>query len=127
MASRIAVLDDDAAESHSLADHLSDRGLEAQAFNRVEDLVGQMKVRPFDGYVIDWVLEEGSAAELVGMIRADDPECPIAIVTGKIASDATVEPAVVEAVSTYKHLLFFEKPTRLQIVSTQLLRALAGR
>jgi len=123
---RVAVLDDDASETASLAEHFSDRGCDVQAFTRVEDLVPSMKFRPFDGYVIDWMLDEGSAAELVGMIRADDRECPIAVLTGKIRSDVMVEPAVAEAVSTYK-LLFFEKPTRLPIISAQLLQALAGR
>ena len=123
---RIAVLDDDAGETASLAQHFADRGCEVEAFTSVEELVGHMKLRPFDGYVVDWLLSEGSAAELVGMIRADDRECPIAVLTGKIASDVMVEPAVAEAVATYK-LLFFEKPTRLPIISAQLLQALAGR
>jgi ActR/RegA family two-component response regulator len=123
---RIAVLDDDAEETSSLAQHFSDRGCEVQAFTRVDDLVPSMKLRPFDGFVIDWILAEGSAAELVGMIRADDRDCPIAVLTGKIRSDVMIEPAVAEAVSTYK-LFFFEKPTRLPIISAQLLQALAGR
>jgi ActR/RegA family two-component response regulator len=123
---RVAVLDDDVTETASLEQHFADRGCEVQAFMRVEDLVPQMKLRPFDAYVIDWVLPEGSAEELVGMIRADDRDCPIAVLTGKIRSDVMIEPAVAEAVSTYK-LLFFEKPTRLPIISAQLLQALAGR
>ena len=123
---RIAVLDDDAQESTSLAQHFANRGCEVEAFTSVDDLVPSMKLRPFDGFVIDWMLEEGSAAELVGMIRADDRDCPIAVLTGKIQSDVMVEPAVAEAVSTYK-LLFFEKPTRLPIISAQMLQALVGR
>ena len=123
---RIAVLDDDAQESTSLAQHFANRGCEVEAFTSVGDLVPSMKLRPFDGFVIDWMLEEGSAAELVGMIRADDRDCPIAVLTGKIQSDVMVEPAVAEAVSTYK-LLFFEKPTRLPIISAQMLQALVGR
>jgi DNA-binding NtrC family response regulator len=92
----------------------------------VEDLVGQMKIRPFDAYVVDWVLGEGSAAELLGMIRAEDKDCPIVVLTGKMKDDVLLEPAVAEAVATYK-LLFFEKPTRLPIISAQVLQALAGR
>ena len=123
---RIAVLDDDAGETASLEEHFAARGCEVQGFCRVEDLIEQMKVRPFDAYVIDWVLGEGSAAELLGMIRADDKDCPIAVLTGKMKDDLLLEPAVAEAVSTYK-LLFFEKPTRLPIISAQVLQALAGR
>ena len=123
---RIAVLDDDPSEGASLVEHFTDRGCEVKSFSRVDELVNGMKARPFDGYVVDWVLPEGSAAELVGMIRADAPECPIVVLTGKIASDVMVEPEVASAVSTY-NLLFFEKPTRLPIISAQMLHALAGR
>ena len=123
---RIAVLDDDADESKNLARHFSDRGCDVEAFTRVDALVPSMRLRPFDGFVIDWMLAEGSAAELVGMIRADDRDCPIAVLTGKIQSDVMVEPAVAEAISTYK-LLFFEKPTLLPIISAQLIQALVGR
>jgi CheY-like chemotaxis protein len=123
---RVAVLDDDIGETVSLEEHFEDRGCDVEAFTKVEDLIGHMKARPFDAYVIDWVLGEGSAAELVGMIRADDSECPIAVLTGKMRSDVLLEPAVAGAVSTYR-LLFFEKPTRLGIISAQLLQALAGR
>ena len=72
---RIAVLDDDADESKSLAKHFSARGCEVEAFTRVEALIPSMRLKPFDGFVIDWMLAEGSAAELVGMIRADDRDC----------------------------------------------------
>jgi CheY-like chemotaxis protein len=123
---RIAILDDDKSEGASLAEHFAERGCEAQAFTRVDDLVGHMKVRSFDAYVIDWVLDEGTAAELLAMIRAEDPECPVAILTGKIEADVRVEAAVAEALSTYK-LLFFQKPTRPPLISSQLLRALGGQ
>ena len=121
---RIAVLDDDVRETASLDEYLSARGCDVLAFSAVEELIGHMKARPFDAYVIDWVLGEESAAELVGMIRADDRECPIVVLTGKMRDDLTLIPAVAEAVATYK-LLFFEKPTRLPIISAQLLQALA--
>jgi ActR/RegA family two-component response regulator len=123
---RIAVLDDDRGEALSLAEHFSDRGCEAEPFTDVEALVSHMRLRPFDAFVIDWVLDEGTAAELLAMIRSHDAECPIAILTGKMEDDVRVETAVAEALSTYK-LMFFQKPTRLPLISSQLLRALEGR
>lgn len=123
---RIAVLDDDPDEAASLSEHFSARGCEPEAFTQAEALVSHIKLRPFDAYVIDWVLNEGTAAELVAMIRADDPQCPIAVLTGKMESDTTIENAVAEALATHK-LMFFQKPTRLSLVSSQLLRALAGQ
>ncbi|MGZ5915204.1 MAG: helix-turn-helix domain-containing protein [Hyphomicrobium sp.] len=123
---RIAILDDDEGEAASLAEYFAGRGCEAQAFTDVESLVAHMRLRPFDAYVIDWVLDEGTAAELLAMIRAEDPECPVAVLTGKMEGDIAVETAVAEALSTYK-LMFFQKPTRLPLIASQLLRALAGQ
>ena len=123
---RVAVLDDDDDEAASLADHFIGRGCDAESFTEVEALLSHMRLRPFDAFVIDWVLDEGTAAELVGMIRSYDAECPIAILTGKMEDDVRVEAAVAEALSTYK-LMFFQKPTRLTLISSQLLRALEGR
>lgn len=123
---RVAILDDDVHDAASIREHFADRGFEVEAFSTVEELIGRMKIHPFDAYIVDWVLGQGSAAELLGMIRADDRQCPIAVLTGKMRDDLLLVPAVAEAVSTYK-LLFFEKPTRLPIISTQVLQALTGR
>jgi len=123
---RVAILDDDAVDAASLAEYFSGLGCEAQAFTDVETLVAHMRLLPFDAYVIDWVLDEGTAAELLAMIRAEDPECPVAVLTGKMEEDIAVETAVAEALSTYR-LMFFQKPTRLPLIASQLLRALAGR
>ena len=123
---RIAILDDDKTDAASLAEYFSGLGCEAQAFSDVETLVAHMRLRPFDAYVIDWVLDEGTAAELLAMIRSEDPECPVAVLTGKMEDDVAVESAVAEALSTYR-LMFFQKPTRLPLIASQLLRALAGQ
>ena len=123
---RVAILDDERETAASIAEHFSDQGCDVQAFTRVEDLVVHMKAQPFDGYVIDWVLPEGSASELIGIIRAGDPECSIAILTGKMWEDVSVGNAVTQALSTYK-LQFFQKPTPLGIISDQLKRSMARR
>ena len=122
---RIAILDDDASEAASLADYFEGRGCEAYAFTETEPFLMDMKKRRFDGYVIDWVLGEGSASELVAMIRAEDRECPIAILTGKLAEDVSIETDVAEALASYK-LMFFQKPTRLPLLASQVLRAIWG-
>lgn len=123
---RVAILDDEVSAVASLAQYFSDQGCDAQAFSRVEDLVAHMKARPFDGYVIDWVLSEGPAAELIAMIVAEDPHCSIAILTGKMEKDISVGPAVTAAVSAYQ-LQFFQKPTPPSIIVTALKRSMAKR
>jgi ActR/RegA family two-component response regulator len=122
---RVAILDDEVSAAASLAQYFSDQGCDAQAFTRVNDLVAHMKARPFDGYVIDWVLSEGPAIELIAMIVSDDPHCSIAILTGKMENDV-VGPAVTAAISTYQ-LQFFQKPTPPSIIATALKRSMAKR
>ena len=108
-----------------MAEYFVSRGCEAQAFTNAESLLRSMRLKRYDAFVLDWVLREGSAGELVAMIRAEDRECPIAILTGKVAEDVRVEADVAEALATHK-LMYFQKPTRLPLISSQLLRAMAG-
>ena len=123
---RIAILDDDVQDAKNMAEHFAERGCDVQAFTTAEELIGHAKANPFDAYVLDWVLGEGSAAELIAMLRADDPDCMIAVLTGKMIDDLDIEQAVGATMAAYK-LQFFLKPTPPHIISSQLLPALAGR
>lgn len=124
---RVAVLDDDEGEVASLADHFNDHGCETLGFTRVDELVTAMRHSRFDGFVVDWVLREGSASELIAMIRAEDKTCPIAVLTGKLGSGfSDVEADLAQALPAYR-LMFFEKPSRVALISSQLLHAMAAR
>ncbi|MEO6744506.1 MAG: helix-turn-helix domain-containing protein [Caldimonas sp.] len=123
---RVAILDDDQNAAAGLAEFFSDQDCEVQAFSRVQDLVAHMKARPFDGYVLDWVLAEGSADEVIGMIHAEDPGSSIAILTGRMMDDVSVGRAVSQAISTYQ-LQIFQKPTPPLIIWTSLKRSMAKR
>lgn len=123
---RIAVLDDHVGLATSIAGHLTDQGFEATPFDNLEELVQALERTPFDAYVIDWLLGDESAAELIRTIRASDRNCPIAILTGKMKSDIGIESEVAAAI-THHSLIFFEKPFRLAIISAALTKALASR
>ena len=124
-ARRVAILDDDADEAMSLSEFFVGRGCEADAFTTMEALVGKMVQRRYDAYILDWIVGERSAAELVAMLRAEDNGCIIAILTGKI-DDSRVEGDIAEALATYR-LLFFEKPVRPPLVASQVLHAMSSR
>ena len=95
------------------------------AFTEPDALLARMKSCRFDAFVIDWVLGEGSASKLLAMIRAEDRQCPIAILTGKLEDDVSIEVDVAAALTLHK-LMFFQKPTRLPLLSSQVLRALGA-
>jgi len=108
---RVAVLDDDRDSAQSIVDFLGAKGLDAQPFNCAIDLLAAMESQPFDGFVVDWLLGDNTAKDLLSKIRARVPSGPVVILTGQIATGAASEDELVMVGASYRALLF-EKPTR---------------
>jgi len=108
---RVAVLDDDRDSAQSIVDFLGAKGLDAQPFNCAIDLLAAMEGQPFDGFVVDWLLGDNTARDLLSKIRARVPSGPVVILTGQIATGAASEDELVMVGASYRALLF-EKPTR---------------
>ena len=121
---RVAVLDDDRDVADSLSEQFREAGLAAQAFYSPQELSTVLTVQPFDAYVLDWILGKDTALSLVKAIRAADPHCPIAMLTGQLISKRADEGEVVAAMQTWS-LMFYEKPVRAFIVAAALKQALA--
>ena len=107
---RVAVLDDDRDSAQSIVDFLGAKGLDAQPFNCAIDLLAAMEGQPFDGFVVDWLLGDNTAKDLLSKIRARVPSGPVVILTGQIATGAASEDELVMVGASYRALLF-EKPT----------------
>lgn len=108
---RVAVLDDDRDSARSIVDFLCAKGMDAQPFSRAIDLLTAMENQPFDGFVVDWLLGDNTAKDLLSKIRARVPSGPVVILTGQIGTGAASEAELVMVGSSYRALLF-EKPTR---------------
>lgn len=121
---RVAILDDDADVADTLAEQFRRAGFEAHAFYSANDLIKALSVQPFDAYVLDWILADGTARSLVEAIRTRDPHCPIVMLTGQLLSKRADEAEVADAMQAWR-LMFYEKPVRGLIVATALKQALA--
>lgn len=108
---RVAVLDDDSDSAQSIVDFLSAKGLDAKPFDCATSLLAAMEAEPFDGFVVDWLLGENTAKDLLSQIRVRVPAGPLVILTGQIATGLASEAELVMVGSAYRALLF-EKPTR---------------
>jgi ActR/RegA family two-component response regulator len=108
---RVAVLDDDSDSAQSIVDFLGAKGMDAKPFTCVTDLLAAMEDDPFDGFVVDWLLGDNTAKDLLSKIRARLPAGPVVILTGQIATGAATEDELVMVGASYRALLF-EKPTR---------------
>ncbi len=125
-ARRIAVLDDKRDTTDSLVEALVASGFEATPFYAAQDLADAVRARPFDGYLIDWIIGNQDSRELIAGIRESDLQCPIGLLTGEFDTGRAQANEVADAVRRYK-LMFFEKPLRLPIISAQLTQAFGPR
>jgi BetR domain len=115
---RFAVLDDDLDVAMGLASGLVDLGFEASAFATEALLDAALKFDAFDGFVIDWVLGDGTAHALLAKLRSAYPGCPIAVLTGKVGT-RDVDENVLAATIQQQGLLFMQKPVTAALAASQ--------
>ena len=123
---RFAILDDDLDIARGLAAGLIELGFEATAFASEAQLEAALQFDSFDGYVIDWVLANGTAEALVAKLRSQSATCPIALLTGKAGSKEFDEKALVAAIEQHG-LLFLQKPVTASIAASQFSAGFANR
>lgn len=116
---RVAVLDDNEDIAKSIVEYMNGTGIDAQAFFSLDDLMLQVEAKPFDGYVIDWLVDHQNARSLIAAIRSKDPSCPIVLLTGQLVN-GNADESELASIASYYRLTFFEKPVR----SSSLLSAL---
>lgn len=108
---RVAVLDDDKDLANSIVDYMNATGLDAQAFYSLDELIGQLESRPFDGYVIDWLIDHQNARSLIAAIRAKNSASPIVLLTGQL-EEGYADESELASISSFYRLTYFEKPIR---------------
>ena len=123
---RFAILDDDLDIARGLAAGLIELGFEATAFATEAQLEAALQFDSFDGYVIDWVLANGTAEALVAKLRSQSATCPIALLTGKAGSKEFDEKALVAAIEQHG-LLFLQKPVTASLAASQFSAGFANR
>jgi ActR/RegA family two-component response regulator len=118
-ARRIAVLDDDRDLAQSIAQYMNEVGLDATAFYTVDDLSKAVSAEPFDGYVVDWLVNKQSAKTVIAEIRAQSASCPIVVLTGQMLQGNVDESELSSAAAAYR-LQYFEKPARTSAIMSAL-------
>ena len=72
--------------------------------------------------MVDWIVGETSALELIAALRSADAACPIIVLTAQVLSGRVDEADIADAVRAH-NLGFSEKPVRMSILSAMLGRA----
>ena len=107
---RVAVVDDDENLAQAIVEFLRLKGLDAIAYTQAEQLRAALETTNFDGCILDWVIGEARASELLPLIRSKNATGPIIILTGQVGVGVQ-ESELASAMATYRVQLY-EKPSR---------------
>lgn len=105
---RVAVLDDDEDVVAAIATVLRIQGLQAREFTGLAELEAATRKTSFDAYVLDWLLGDVTALEIVRSLRADpvNENVPIFLLSGNLAlGGVPTDPELAAAIA--RHRLFY--------------------
>ena len=112
------VVDDDIAVCRILHRILSEEQYTVQTSQSVADALGIIEQKPFDVYVMDYKLPDGSGLDVAERIRSKGSEAPIILMSGYDASPATLR-AEKLCISD-----FLEKPFSREIICNAVKKAI---
>jgi DNA-binding NtrC family response regulator len=78
----VLVVDDDPAICRIIGRMLSDEQYQAQTSQSVFDALGAIEQKPFDAYVMDYKLPDGSGLDVAERIWSKGSEAPIILISG---------------------------------------------
>jgi len=124
--SRIAVLDDQPSITDSLCVFLAQAGFKADPYHTIPALVEALATLSYDAYVLDWVVGDETVGGLVETLRSTDPQCPIAILTGRANDSGEAVTDIAELVAKHD-VRYFSKPLDPKMITAVLSRLIAAR
>ncbi|KVW42838.1 helix-turn-helix domain-containing protein [Burkholderia ubonensis] len=123
-AARIAVVDDSRDVAETVCEYFIEKGVNAIPYYDAASFRKALEVEDFDGYVLDWMLGDQTAADLVRGIRSsENGDAPIFLLTGKISTGEASEDEIARVVSHF-NARCEEKPVRLPILFAEVAREL---
>ncbi|KWE47702.1 two-component system response regulator [Burkholderia ubonensis] len=123
-AARIAVVDDSPDVAETVCEYFIEKGVNAIPYYDAASFRKALEVEDFDGYILDWMLGDQTAADLVRGIRSsENGDAPIFLLTGKISTGEASEDEIARVMSHF-NARCEEKPVRLPILFAEVAREL---
>ncbi|HEX2833193.1 MAG TPA: sigma-54 dependent transcriptional regulator [Thermoanaerobaculia bacterium] len=119
MKKNILVVDDDTTIRLAIKSYFEFKGFEVSVAGSLADGQIAFRSRRPDAAIIDYMLPDGDALQLLERFRAIDPNCPVIVLTGHASVDLAVR-AIQEGASQ-----FLTKPVKLDALEAVVERALA--
>jgi CheY-like chemotaxis protein len=121
---RIAVLEDDPGVASLTRNYLESEGMVTHVYEESNTLIKAIGHRPYQGYVVDWILGGGTAQAAIEAIRALQTHAPIAITTGALNTGKETEGELIPFAERLGAGIF-EKPFRHAVLASYLRRGMA--
>jgi DNA-binding NtrC family response regulator len=118
--SSVLVLDDDVAVCRILNRILSEEEYQVSTSQTVKDAVAAIEEKPFDAYVLDFRLPDGSGLDVAQALRSLGSEAPIIFISGYDAS------AVAEKAKSLRVFDIVEKPFSRDAICDVVKKSLAS-
>src|SRR6202162_6740539 len=112
------VVDDDIAVCRILHRMLSDEQYKVETSQSVADALGIIEQKPFDVYLMDYKLPDGSGLDVAERIRSKGSEAPIILMSGYDAS------AVALRAEKFRIFDFLQKPFSREMICNAVKKAI---
>jgi DNA-binding NtrC family response regulator len=113
----VLVVDDDQAVCRIVQRMLSDERYQVQISQSVADAFQAIEQKPFDAYVLDYKLPDGSGLDVAERIRSIGSEAPIILISGYDGS------SVASRAEKYRISDFLQKPFSREMICSALGKA----
>jgi len=114
----VLVVDDDNAVCRIVQSMLSNEQYQVQTSQSVADALGAIERKPFDAYVIDYKLPDGSGLDVAERIRSKGSEAPIILMSGYDTS------SVASRAEKFHIFDFLEKPFSREMICNAVKKAI---
>lgn len=119
LAYRVAVLDDVPEAASAVQSTLVAANMKSEVFHSISDLKSSVNARPYDAYVLDWLIHDGDVRELIGHLRHVDSGAPIFILTGQADAVAGIAPSIA-AMELAHGVRYFSKTSEISVMVSML-------
>ncbi|MDM0116780.1 hypothetical protein QTI66_32100 [Variovorax sp. J22R133] len=112
----------------AIATVLGMRGLEVQGFIGQGELAEAVSKTRFDAYVLDWLLGDATALDVVIQLRGDpaNHNTPIFLLSGNLAlSGVPIDPVLAQTITAHR-LFYRAKPYSMRLLARDILIAHEG-
>ncbi len=92
-AQSVLVLDDDVAVCRILSRILTEEKYEVDTSLSVEQAFGSLAIKPYDAYVLDYRLQDGTGLDVAERVRSTGSGAPIILISGYGSNDLVAKAA----------------------------------